>query len=325
MKSFPKPIVVVSKCIEFEPVRWDGSIIASEFVKQLKSYVDFIPVCPEVGIGLSVPRETLRIVKTADSLRLVQPATGLDYTEKMERFAASFLEDLVDVDGFILKSKSPSSAFKDARIYPSTAKVAPVGRGPGFFGATVLSRFPNKAVEDELRLLNERIREHFLVKLFTLADFREIKKSASDSKLVKFQARNKLLFTAYSQVQLHIMGRIVGDRKKNSFDKIIAEYEARLYEMLKKPPTRGSNYNVLTKAAGYFTSQLSSQEKAHFLDSAEKYKLGRLPLSAPLSILKSWVLRFDEEYLKMQTFFEPFPEKLMFLEGLTQEEKNYWT
>jgi uncharacterized protein YbgA (DUF1722 family)/uncharacterized protein YbbK (DUF523 family) len=325
MRVFARPIIVVSKCIEFEPVRWDGRIISSDFVKQLKDYVDFMPVCPEVGIGLGIPREPLRLVKREESLRLIQPATGLDLTQQMDLFSKRFLDSLNEVDGFILKSKSPSSAIKDARIYPSEKRVAAIGHGPGIFGKAVLNNFSNKAVEDEKRLLNERIREHFLTKLYALADFRNVRKSGTGNALVDFQGRNKLLLTAYSQIQLHIMGRLVAERKRRPLSETLIEYEKHLSEALKRPPKIGSNYNVLTKAAGYFTSKLTNKEKAFFLDSAEKYRSGLQPLSAPLNILKSWIIRFSEEYLDQQTFFDPFPEKLRILKSETsEEEKDYW-
>ena len=159
MRDFTKPVIVVSKCIEFEPVRYDGQMISSELVKSLKPHVHFIPVCPEVGIGLGVTRETLRIVKRGEILKLIQPATGLDLTSKMKRFSKEFLDALPEVDGFILKSKSPSSAMKDAKIYPKLEKASPIGRGPGFFGGEVLKKFAHVAVEDERRLLNSRIKE----------------------------------------------------------------------------------------------------------------------------------------------------------------------
>jgi len=326
MRVFSRPIVVVSKCIEFEAVRYDGQIISSDFVKQLKNYVDFIPVCPEVEIGLGIPREPLRLVKRNDSILLIQPATGLDLTQQMDLFSKRFLSSLGEVDGFILKSKSPSSAIKDARIYPSNKKVAALGHGSGIFGSAVLKIFSNKAVEDEKRLLNERIREHFLTKLYALADFRNVKKTGTGNALVEFQSRNKLLLTAYSQVQLHIMGRLAAERKNKHLIETIVEYEVHLSEALKRPPKVGSNYNVLIKAAGYFSSKLTSKEKAFFLDSANKYKSGLQPFSAPLSILKSWIIRFDEAYLERQTFFEPFPEKLGILKNDSQKkEKDYWT
>lgn len=326
MRDFIKPIIVVSKCIEFEPVRYDGQLMSSELVKSLKPQVHFIPVCPEVGIGLGVPRETLRIVKKDETLKLIQPATGLDLTSRMKRFSKEFLDTLPEVDGFILKSKSPSSAMKDAKIYPELEKVSPIGRGPGFFGGEVLKRFAHVAVEDERRLLNSRIKEHFLTKIFTLADFRSVKNSGLKNKLIDFQARNKLLFTAYSQKELGVMGRIVAQLKGRTFVEIVKEYQQHLWKALKRPPRRSANDNVLTKAAGYFTSKLSKKEKSFFLDTVAKYRKGKLPLSTPLNVLKAWIIRFNEEYLMQQTFFEPYPESLMepLNASSTLEEKDYW-
>ena len=123
MREFSKPVVVVSKCITFEPVRWNGQIIASEFVEKLKTYVNFIPVCPEVEIGLGVPRDPVRIVLVNGEKKLLQPATGFDFTDKMIKFSQSFLDSLDAVDGFILKSASPSSGFKNVKVYPSIERV----------------------------------------------------------------------------------------------------------------------------------------------------------------------------------------------------------
>ncbi len=326
MREFTKPLVVVSKCIEFEPVRWDGRIIASEFVKKLKSQVEFIAVCPELEIGLGVPRNPIRIVRKGEGLRLIQPATGLDFTDKMQQFARSFLDALPEVDGFILKSGSPSSAMKDAKFYPSIERVSPLGKVPGFFGGMAVDRFGFLAVEDEHRLLNPRIKEHFLTKLYTLSDFRSVKNSGSIKRLIDFQSRNKLLFTAYSQVELHDMGRIVAQPKGIPFQKIIIEYQNHLWNALKRPPRRGANENVLTKAAGYFNHKLTKNEKTFFLDTVSKYKAGKLPLSTPLNILKSWIIRFNEEYLLQQTFFEPYPDALMEQENAIPniDDKDYW-
>jgi len=85
MRKFPKPIVVISKCIEFEPVRWNAQIVSDDFVRIMKKYTNFLPVCPEVEIGLGVPRETLRIVKQNNELRLIQPLSGLDLTDKIKK------------------------------------------------------------------------------------------------------------------------------------------------------------------------------------------------------------------------------------------------
>jgi uncharacterized protein YbgA (DUF1722 family)/uncharacterized protein YbbK (DUF523 family) len=326
MREFPKPVVVVSKCITFEPVRWNGQLVASEFVEKLKPYVNFVPVCPEVGIGLGVPRDPIRIVLLNGEKRLLQPATGLDFTEKMENFSESFLNSLDAVDGFILKSGSPSSGFKNVKVYPSIEKVASIGRSPGFFGEAVLQKFPNLPIEDERRLLNPRIKEHFLTKLFTLASFRKVKRSGKVSDLVKFQSNNKYLLTAYNQKELRILGKLAANQEHRKFDETIKTYETHLYSALARTPSVGANINVMLKIMGYFSDQLSKDEKSFFLISVEKYKAGRLPLSANLSILKAWIARFKQEYLSSQTVLEPYPEELVELETVFSEVegKNYW-
>ncbi|NIO38555.1 DUF523 domain-containing protein [Candidatus Bathyarchaeota archaeon] len=175
-----KPKVVISKCIEFDHSRWDGRIVSSEFVKRLNAYVDFEHVCPEVEIGLGVPRNPIRIVSTDGKLRLMQLTTDLDVTDKILSFTRSFLDSLPEVDGFILKSRSPTCAIKDAKVYLSKDQdVLRISKGPGFFGHTVLERFPLLAIEDEERLWNPRVGEDFMTKIFALAHSRKTK--ASDS------------------------------------------------------------------------------------------------------------------------------------------------
>lgn len=326
MRDFVKPFVVVSKCITFENVRWNAQIIASDFVEKLKPFVNFIPVCPEVQIGLSIPRDPLRIVLVDGVKRLMQPATGLDFTEKMQNFAEFFLSSLREVDGFILKSGSPSSGFKNVKIYPTIGKSASIARGPGFFGGAVIEKFPNLAIEDEKRLQNSRIRTHFLTKLYTHASLRRAKESNSIKELVKFQSENKLLLTAYNQKELRILGRVVANQENKPFDNLIQIYQTHLFSAFRRPPSIGANINVMMKAMGYFSQQVTKEEKQFFLNTLQKYRTGNIPLSTCLSVLKAWVIRFREEYLMHQTFFEPFPDELTEKDTSEAESngKDYW-
>ncbi|MGQ9543838.1 MAG: YbgA family protein [Candidatus Bathyarchaeia archaeon] len=224
MREFVKPTILISKCITFENVRWNAQTIASDFVEKLKPSVNFIPVCPEVQIGLGVPRNPLRIVLVNGEKRLIQQAADLDLTQKMQNFTESFLSSLRDVDGFILKSGSPSCGFKNVKIYPNIGKSASIGRGSGFFGGAVVEKFPDLVIEDEKRLLNSRIREHFLTKLYTHANFRIVKKSTSIRQLVRFHSENKLLLAAYNQKELKILGRIVANQEDVPFIQLIEFY-----------------------------------------------------------------------------------------------------
>jgi uncharacterized protein YbgA (DUF1722 family)/uncharacterized protein YbbK (DUF523 family) len=306
-----KPIVVLSKCLEFAPCRYNGAMIPDRFVKQLQQHVVFLPVCPEVEIGLGVPRDPVRIVSKNGALYLLQPATGKDLSEKMRRFSNRFLTSLDEVDGFILKNRSPSCGIKDVKLFTKVDAEIPVGKGAGFFAGEVLERFPGLAIEDEGRLSHPKIRDHFLTKLFTFARFREAKKTNRLEALVHFHATHKLLLMAYSQKMMCLLGRIVGNSEKRPAADLFKEYAPSLQQTLARPSRSASNINVLMHTLGYFSDKLSKREKAFFLQTLESYQKGHLPRSTALSILKAWVVRFQNPYLENQIFFEPYPEALI--------------
>lgn len=310
MRKFVKPRLIVSKCIGFEACRYNGLIIRSEFVEKLKEYADFHPVCPEVEIGLGIPRDPIRIIELEGELRLYQPETGLDITDEMKKFTQNFLGKIDDIDGFILKNRSPSCGIKAVKVYQGFENSRTKSRA-GFFGNAVLEMFPYLAVEDEGRLRNLKIRENFLTKLYILADFRRVKKSRSLNELIKFHSRNKLLLMAYNQENMRKMGRIIGNPDKKTFDDLISKYQKIFYDSILEPPQYTANINVLMHTMGYFRKELTANEKAFFLDSIEKYRNGIFPLFVCLNILKSWIIRFNNEYLMEQTFFEPYPEELI--------------
>lgn len=305
------PIVYVSKCLGFAKCRYNGITIHDDFVETLKPHVDYVTACPEVEIGLGVPRDPVRIVKQKGKRRLVQPLTGKDVTASMNDFCETFLGQIQKVDGFLLKSRSPSCGIKDVKIYATMEKNTSIGKGAGFYGSKVLTHFPKHPVEDEGRIRNFRIREHFLTQLFAHSRFRDTKKTKSMSALVQFQAENKLLLMAYNQKELKILGQTVANKDKRSVDDVYRLYEKHFYNALCTPARYTSNINVLTHAMGYFSKDLSQQEKKYLLTSLERYREGKIPLRTTLSILKSWIIRFENTYLNQQTFCEPYPEPLI--------------
>ncbi len=326
MDNFQKPIVIVSKCIEFERCRWNGNIISSPIVKILKSHVEFRPVCAEVEIKLGIPRDPVRLILKGEELKMIQPATNKDFTNRMNDYAQNFLNSIEYVDGFILKSKSPSCGLYNTKYYQSATKGAPkVQEGPGLFGKKVIEMFPTKAIETEGRLTNFRIREHWLIKLFTLANWRILKNSHSKQELVNFHTNNKFLFMAYNQNIMRELGRIVANEEKLNFEHLIRKYEVKLNDLLQMPPEYTSHINVLMHALGYFKKKLTHQEKSFFLDELEKYRAGWIPLFVLLNLLSSWITRFDESYLNNQSYFNPYPEELMNFDLLdTWRGRSYW-
>lgn len=311
MRTFTKPRVVVSQCLEFAACRYNGEMISDALVRRMKEFVEFQPVCPEMAIGLGCPRDSIRVVSSEGTPRLLQPTTGRDLTETLTGFAATFLDGLGPVDGFILKARSPSCGIKDVKVYSGPIAESPSGKGRGFFAGTVLDRLPEAAVEDEGRLTNFLVREHFLTRLFTLAEFRELAGRAAMADLVRFHAVNKGLLMAYHQAEMRVMGRIVANHDRRPDAAVFADYGRHLAKAMVRPPRFTSIINVLMHALGYVSERLSSGEKAFFLDALEKYRAGKAPLSAATTLVRAWAVRFDEPALSEQTYLDPYPEALL--------------
>lgn len=325
VRKFPRPRLVVSRCIEFDPCRYDGSKIPSPTVDHLKSFADFIPVCPEVEIGLGIPRATVRIVRMEGVDHLVQPATGRDVTSEMTSFATRFLDGLPMVDGFILKGGSPTSGTSNVKVYPSAEKSMAIERSAGFFAREVLSRFSHLPIEDELRLNNARIRDHFLTGIFAHAAFREVEQTRDRDALARFHAENKLLLMACHQQLMRKMGQLVGIRAKKEPGELFAEYHELLCSAFKNVPRYTSKINVLQHAFGHFRSRVTTGEKAYCLRLIDRYKNGHATLAEPRDLLRSWVIRFQEPSLMNQTFFSPYPFELEALpDDMTDRGRDVW-
>ena len=309
MTTFPRPRIVVSQCLGFEAVRYNGAIIRDDFVARLAAWVDYIEVCPEVAIGLGVPRPPIHVEQRAGALRLLQPSTGRDVTETMQTFAAAFLGELGAVDGFILKNRSPSCGLSDVKVH-GAAGSGPIGKGAGMFGGAVLAHFPAHATEDEGRLRNHAIREYFLTKLFALARLREVRLAGTLSALMDFHASYKYVLMTHAQATMRELGQLVAVTTDRPAVAVIDEYRDRFGRALRGPARVGAHVNTLMHALGYFRDGLGAQEKAYFIDTLEQFRRGAAPLSAPVAILRSWIIRFDEPYLARQSYFEPYPPQL---------------
>jgi uncharacterized protein YbgA (DUF1722 family)/uncharacterized protein YbbK (DUF523 family) len=306
--KFNQPKIVVSKCLGFANCRYNGQTIPDKFLNKLKDFVEIKVICPEVEIGLGVPRKPIRIVKD----NLVQQDTNLNLTNKMNKFSEEFLDSLKEVDGFILKNRSPSCGLTDVKNYlENTKKSRCVKKTAGFFGRKVLKKFPKAAIEDEGRLKNFKIRENFLIKIFTLNKFKEIKKKKKIKDLVEFQEHNKYLFMAYNQKLQKNLGKIVANLKKQDIVKIYENYEKELLKLLANPYKNKLTINALNHIYGYFNNELNKKEKDYFSENLEEFRNKKIPFSTVNHLLYSWALRFNKNYLLNQTIFMPYPEELI--------------
>ncbi|MCB9482213.1 MAG: DUF523 and DUF1722 domain-containing protein [Desulfobacteraceae bacterium] len=306
-----KPKIVVSRCLGFEKCRYNGETIVSEIVEILKKHADFITVCPEVEIGLGVPRDPVRVAESGGVKHLIQPASDKDYTAEINSWNRNFIQKFTDIDGFILKNRSPTCGIGDVKIYKGLSKTSSAYKGSGFFGEYVLDKFPFHPVEDEGRLLNYEIRDHFLVKLFAFTKFKQVKQGRTINDLNKFHSENKLLFMAYNQSGLKRLGKILASYNKSNKEIVFEEYEKEFVKIFSKKAGAGNFINVLQHAFGGMSDKLSSEEKKFFINSLEEFRDERIPLTTVTYLIHSMAVRFNNEYLINQTLLNPYPSDLI--------------
>ena len=307
-----RPCVFISRCLGYERCRWNAEIIDDACVEALKPRVDVVHECPEMAIGLGCPRDPVRVVRHDGDLDLLQPASGAFFGANMREWSRAFVENLpADIDGFILKSRSPSCGWKDVKVYHSPASDSGAAIGTGLFGAEVLRRFSNRPIEDEGRLRNFSLRERFLSAIFTLARFRAVEAAASIAALVEFHARHKYFLLLYNQKEMRALGSIVGNLEKKPLREVLPAYRAGLERALAGTPTFSSLINVVEHAFGGFSDSLSREEKRYFMNLVEQYRDERIPASVLLNLLYGWAIRFGESYLLDQVLFAPYPLELV--------------
>ena len=298
-----KPTLVISACLDGFAYRYNGFSVNDEIVNKIKSLFNLVHVCPEVGIGLGVPRKTIKLQKVKDDIRAIQDETGMDLTDELEKFAKNFLNNLGEVHGFILKAKSPSCGVGSAKVYH---RGNPYGKSYGIFAGVVKEYLPFVPMIDEGRLRNRQMMWEFLTKVFMFYRFTNSRSSIKN--LIEFHTKHKYLIMSLSQKHLKTLGSIIASHNRGNFEDVVARYEEVFKDLMTKSFRKSNIVNVLIHIFGHFSENLSKREKAHFLKMVEKYREDKFELVGLIEVLRGYALRFEDEYILGQYFLEPFPE-----------------
>jgi len=303
----------ISSCLLGEEVRFDGGHKKDSFIAEmLARFVEFIPVCPEVDIGLGIPREAIRLVRRSDGVRLVAPRSGADHTEAMRKYAHRKLGELeaLDLSGYILKKDSPSCGMERVRVYgpdgPATKS------GVGLFAEALISRWPLLPAEEEGRLNDPALRENFIERVFAyrrLRDFFASRWKVGD--LVRFHTAHKLQVLAHDPASFQILGRLVAGASKTPPRELAARYQERFMSALKRIATARRQTNVLQHMMGYFKKTLDARDRKELAGVIEAYYRGLVPLVVPVTLIRHHVARQAVEYLEGQIYLQPHPKELM--------------
>lgn len=310
--------VGVSACLLGEAVRADGSHCQDGFLLQtLAQRVELVPACPEVELGLGVPRAPLRLEAGDDGPRLVQPATGTDLTEDLAALASTL--GVADLDGYVVKKGSPTCGLERVRLHRAAGTRAAGTRaaetrddGVGLFTARLRERAPGLPIEEEGRLSDPGLRERFVTHLFARNRWRVAQAAGlTRGRLVEFHAAHKLLLRAHAPRAHRELGRWVASAGTRPDEELFAGYGERFERAFTEPAGAGAHVDVLQHAYGYLKRVLSAEERRALRRSLEDYRRGLVPRPVPLSLLLFHAREHDVPYLREQLYLDPYPQDLL--------------
>jgi uncharacterized protein YbgA (DUF1722 family)/uncharacterized protein YbbK (DUF523 family) len=303
----------ISSCLLGQKVRFDGGHKRDAFlVDTFGTFVEWVPVCPEVELGLGTPREALRLVRKGDEIRMVNTRSGRDISVEMRQWARARVDALAGetLSGYVLKKDSPSCGMERVKIYAEAGMAEKNGRG--YFAEALMTRFPRLPVEEEGRLSDPRLRDNFVERVFAYVRLRALFAARwTVGDLVRFHTAHKMALLAHSTEMYAELGRLVARAKSLDRGDVESRYRELFMDALAKMATARKHTNVLLHMAGHFKQLLESDEKQELLTSVEDYRLGLVPLVVPLTLIKHHVRRHKVEYLAGQVYLDPHPKELM--------------
>jgi len=314
--DFPRDIPVgISQCLLGEKVRYDGGHKQSKYCTDtLAGWFSFVPVCPEMGIGMGAPREAIHLQGDMDSdvIRAVGNRTAtLDVTEKLEAFGRDKGRELTQLCGYILMGRSPSCGMERIKVYHANGN--PIAKSsPGLYAREFMKQQPLLPVEEEGRLQDARLRENFVARVFAYQRWRALNESGLTlASLQDFHARHKYLLLAHHQPAYRYLGRVVAQAHQRPLPDVAAEYGQLFMATLKKVASNRNHANVLQHLMGYLKHALDANAKQELLHLIDEYRHGRVPLIAPLTLLRHYQKKEPNAYIERQVYLAPHPPELM--------------
>ena len=306
----------VSSCLIGEKVRWNGDHKQDRYVREILSrYFEYIPVCPEVEVGMGVPRETVALYGDPEKPSMISKKTQTDWTKPMEKYIKSRINTLSadDLCGYIFKSKSPSCGMGRVPLYSEFGSHK-VKHGPGMFANAFINSFPLVPTEEEGRLNDPRIRENFIVRVFSFKRFNLLlNEKFSLGQWVKFHTQHKFLLLAHSRKHYDELGELVAHSKTIKPSELKKKYGQLFMEALTSKSTPKKNTDVLLHMMGFLKKLLTKIEKEDILSTIEDYRSEILPLIVPVTLIRHQVKKHNIEYLHDQVYLNPHPKELMLL------------
>ncbi|QYJ88626.1 MULTISPECIES: YbgA family protein [Shewanella] len=300
----------ISACVMGEPVRFDRGHKKSGFcMEQLAEFAEFKPVCPEMAIGLPVPRPTIRQIVRDNIITVSRPDGSGDVTQALKDFGAKAAQNYQDLAGFVFCAKSPSCGMERVKVYHHHGKGSE-STGVGIFAEQVMKANPLLPCEENGRLNDPIIRENFTTRIFTYQKWLDLKaEGLTRHKLIQFHSAHKYLVMSHHVESYRELGRLLG-RADIGLEEQSERYISGLMQALKHKASRRSHTNTLQHLQGYFKRQLDEHKRRELTQEIAAYREGLSPLLVPLTLIKHYLIEFPNEYLLQQAYLNPHPKEL---------------
>jgi uncharacterized protein YbgA (DUF1722 family)/uncharacterized protein YbbK (DUF523 family) len=311
-----KILIGISSCLLGEEVRFDtGHKHNSYITGTLGKYFTFRSFCPEMAIGLGVPRETLRLVMREDGIHCIGNKTpSLDVTERMIENAREQQPWQGELCGYILKKDSPSCGMERVRVYKGEM---PTRHGTGLYARVLMQNFPNLPVEEEGRLGDPVLRENFIKRVFIFRHWRDLREEGlTTHRLMEFHAQYKFILMSHDQNLARALGRRLAEASREPVEQTAHWYFSEMMEIMKIRATRKNHVNVLQHLQGFLKQEIDSEDKQELVETIDNYRRGQLPLIVPVTLLRHHFRRHPHEFVSMSKYLDPHPAELMLLNTL---------
>ncbi|WP_417614761.1 YbgA family protein [Oceanisphaera sp.] len=315
-KFDPKVIRVgISGCLVGQKVRFDGGHKRSDFcTEELAEFVEFVPLCPEMAIGLGSPRPSIRLINQDEQI-IAQTATGEDVTPALRDYGRVMAPQFDGLSGYILCAKSPSCGMERVRVYHESGK-GNAKEGVGIYTQELMKAQPLLPLEEDGRLTDPELRENFVTRVFALHDWQCLcHEGITAAGLIAFHSRYKYLLMAHHRDSYQQLGKLLSDLS-GDLEPTVAAYIEGLMQALARRVTRNNHTNVLQHLQGYFKRMLNPRQRKELAHTIAQYHDGILPLLAPITLFRHYLEEFPNEYLHQQVYLNPHPEALRLRYGI---------
>lgn len=300
----------ISACLLGEKVRYDASSKPSNFcIHELGNHVTYKAYCPEVAIGLPIPRPTIRLIKEDQIIKVARRDGTGDVTEALQAYGKKVAAATKQLSGYVFCAKSPSCGMERVKMYTPNGDPL-VATGIGAFANEIMNANPLLPCEENGRLNDAIIRENFVARVFAYRRWQAMCETGiSKHALMTFHSHHKYTVMSHDLIAYKQLGQLLA-RADLPVEEMAEQYIQGLMTALKIKATRKKHANTLSHIQGYFSKDLNKAQRQELTEQIKAYRRGLMPLVVPLTLINHYLLAHPKDYLTQQVYLNPYPEEL---------------